>query len=328
MRLILFPADSIESKLSTTFCLRLTNGYQLITAFLSVSVICTPFMLKVIFFLLVLGAAMPSAARQTTANEHQCLDSSSTAKRLALDTFMTSPNNELNPSFYVDEIEKYHTLVDVREQRADKPSMQVHIKNGLKIPIHLLKTKTYLKNKSLVVIDDGFNHSNLEQQVRQLHALGFFDVKILSDGVAGLAGTGYLEGEPSSIFRLRLVSAEKLFDLSLDVNNMLFVNLENDNTAFEVIGLHYLHLPYSHDRLFLLQLYNKISHEIAENENLRVVLSHQQYSIYREIIASEKLEGVSDLWYVKGGSNALSLMQNKIAGIEAARTKVKVSCLH
>lgn len=275
-----------------------------------------------------LGIAVPAFAQQAPDNKHQCLDTSSTAKRLKLDTLINSRSNELTPLFYIKNIQKHHTLIDVREQRIDKPSMQVHIKKALKIPVHLVKTKNYLKEKSLVLVDDGFNDKDLERHVRQLYTLGFSDVKILSDGVAGLFGKGYLEGEPSSIFRLRLVSAEKLFDLSLDVDNTLFVNLEDDNTVFEVMGLFYLHVRYSQDRLFLLELQNKIAHAIKDNEDFRVVLSHQQFAIYREILASEKLADVSDLWYVEGGSDALSMMQNKMVSIEEARKKVKVSCLY
>ncbi|ODS24336.1 hypothetical protein AB835_04005 [Candidatus Endobugula sertula] len=285
-------------------------------------------MLPIASALFILSIAVPSFAQQLAVKKYQCIDTSSVADRLALDSLINPQGNALTPSLYIKKIQKYHVLVDVREQRVDRPPIQIYIKNSLKIPGRLLKTKTYLKNKSLVLIDDGFNHYNLEQEVKQLQTLGFSDIKIFSDGIAGLVGKGYLQGEPSSIFQLRLISAEKLLEFSLDVNNTLFINLEDGNAVFEELGLSYLHIPYSQDRTFLLQLHNNISHAVAENKNLRLVLSHRQFAIYREIIASKKLEGMNSLWYVQGGSNALSLMKNNIASIETARTKVKVSCLY
>ena len=108
-------------------------------------------------------------------------------KDLPAGLFITGPKH-LNPGLFisVESVlqqlkEKQHiVLVDVRDANDFE---KFRIPGSLNIPFFALKTKTFLKKKSLVMINEGFSYSRLEQGCLRLRNAGFASVSILDGGL-------------------------------------------------------------------------------------------------------------------------------------------------
>lgn len=71
-------------------------------------------------------------------------------------------------------------LVDVRNREEFE---KFRIPGSINIPLFAIKTKTFLKHKSLVLINDGYHYSPLEQECKRLGDSGFTAVWILNGGL-------------------------------------------------------------------------------------------------------------------------------------------------
>lgn len=74
-------------------------------------------------------------------------------------------------------------LIDIRdpESYSNDP-----VRQSLNIPVHLIKTKIFLKHKSVLLINEGYERVAVVHACKQLHDSGYSNVKILEEGVIGL----------------------------------------------------------------------------------------------------------------------------------------------
>lgn len=100
------------------------------------------------------------------------------------------------------------TFVDVRN-RSDFE--QFRIPGSINLPLFAIKTKTYLKGKSIILVNEGCSSSELEEECRRLRSSGFM-VSILEGGLNRwrLKG-GPLEGNALSQKELNRVSPQVFF---------------------------------------------------------------------------------------------------------------------
>ncbi len=61
-------------------------------------------------------------------------------------------------------------IVDVRNKREYE---KVRIHDSMNIPLHFVKTKNFLKAGSLILINNGYHYTQLEQECEDLRQLGF-----------------------------------------------------------------------------------------------------------------------------------------------------------
>ena len=89
------------------------------------------------------------------------------------------------------------TWIDVRSP--DKHGL-VRIPGALQIPLYAVKTKDFLRGRSVVLVDDGHGSSALEEECGKLRAMGFSDVRILYGGLnAWRQLGGILEGNAGRV---------------------------------------------------------------------------------------------------------------------------------
>ena len=114
-------------------------------------------------------------------------------------------------------------MVDVR---SEKEFGEFNIPDSINIPLYSVKVKSFLKNKKLVLINNGFNLGNLKEAGEELLNKGF-SVRILYGGLLAWRNAGgKLAGNPQSFKKLDLVGAEDLFsEINEDENNLLVINL-------------------------------------------------------------------------------------------------------
>ena len=85
------------------------------------------------------------------------------------------------------------TWVDVRSAEA---YTRMRIPGSLQIPVYAVKTKEFLKSRRVVLVDEGYGNSVLEEECRKLRDIGFSSVAIWYGGLnAWRQRGGQLEGE-------------------------------------------------------------------------------------------------------------------------------------
>lgn len=100
------------------------------------------------------------------------------------------------------------TMVDVRGTEAFEAC---HITGALEMPLHLVKTRPFLRTTDVVLVDEGWGSERLERECRRLTGSGFPSVRVLKGGmdlwrrqggpVSGWrAGEGGLAGISTSAF--------------------------------------------------------------------------------------------------------------------------------
>lgn len=106
-------------------------------------------------------------------------------------------------------------LVDVRKKAAFE---QVRIPGAIHVPVHFVKTKAYLKNKKIVLVNKGFSRQPLVSACKDLNEKGF-DARILSGGLNTWAGKGLpVTGSPFAKSSLAMVSPRMAFQEHADRN--------------------------------------------------------------------------------------------------------------
>lgn len=100
-------------------------------------------------------------------------------------------------------------FVDVRSP-ADYE--RARIADSINIPLHLVKTKPFLRNVNVVLVDHGRASAELAQHCRQLKEAGFRSVAVLDGGLYAWQQAGKpLAGDPMAQARLDRMSAGELF---------------------------------------------------------------------------------------------------------------------
>lgn len=111
------------------------------------------------------------------------------------------------------EVEKQRLKKDVRfvDVRAAADFEQVRIAESINIPLHLVKTKSFLKNAPIVLVNDGRSSAELEQACQALRHDGFQQVTVLEGGLnAWRENARPLAGDPLAQARLNRMSAAEL----------------------------------------------------------------------------------------------------------------------
>lgn len=95
-------------------------------------------------------------------------------------------------------------LVDVRQAESFR---SLRIPGSLNIPLFALKTTSFLKEKDVILVNEGFLSSDLEAVSRSLVVGGMRSVRVLDGGIASWAAHGgALSGDPASLREIRTVS--------------------------------------------------------------------------------------------------------------------------
>lgn len=76
-------------------------------------------------------------------------------------------------------------LVDVRDATA---YTRGHLRGSINLPLNRIKTRSFLRNKRLLLVSEGYDRVNMTHACRQLSEAGFANVKFLNNGLVGLLG--------------------------------------------------------------------------------------------------------------------------------------------
>lgn len=103
------------------------------------------------------------------------------------------------------------TLLDIRPHHAAR---NIGIAEALKIPLADLATRTFLKDRSLVLVGSGKNDLEIATACVELKKAGFAQVKVLSGGLRAWHGSGQLlVTEPLGLRELYLIESRDFHNL-------------------------------------------------------------------------------------------------------------------
>jgi rhodanese-related sulfurtransferase len=77
-------------------------------------------------------------------------------------------------------------LVDVRGEESFK---KIHIPDSINVPLHFIKTKDYLRNMHVILVNRGYGQNRLLHQAELLNKKGF-EIVVLSGGLAAWSQQG------------------------------------------------------------------------------------------------------------------------------------------
>jgi rhodanese-related sulfurtransferase len=106
--------------------------------------------------------------------------------------------------------QKNFSFVDVRSSAEFD---RYRIADSINIPLHLVKTKEFLKKLPVVLVNDGRSTTELEKTCGELKLAGFERVSVLEGGLfAWSADKRKLEGDPVEQSKINRMTAGELFE--------------------------------------------------------------------------------------------------------------------
>jgi rhodanese-related sulfurtransferase len=128
------------------------------------------------------------------------------------------------------------TLVDVRSQEDFE---RLRIPGSINLPLHAIKTKSYLKQAPIVLTDEGFSYNRLSEVCKTLNQEGF-NAKVLYGGLLAWDDFGgRLDGDMHLLREHRRVTFEEFFS-EKDYGNQLvvYVGKEASDDSDLPAGIH------------------------------------------------------------------------------------------
>jgi rhodanese-related sulfurtransferase len=118
-----------------------------------------------------------------------------------------------------------YIFVDIRHQ---SDYNKIRIPKSINVQYYALKTKQFLKDKTIILTNDGFGLKRLVSLAGQLESSGFHSVKILKNGLNGwYKSGGRLEGNVFEYKKLNRLSPDRFF-LDKDYQNIIVIELLKD----------------------------------------------------------------------------------------------------
>ena len=237
---------------------------------------------------------VPAIQPETEINDHQAY-----FIVYAKDLFLAvEPQNHSNSRHLSSKHEK-QIFVDVRSKKIFR---LCHIPGSLNIPLHELKHKPFLKQKNLVLINNGGNYAGLQRVCHKLVESGFRQAAVLVGGLTAWRDVGgELVGDPFAIEKIDELApaayfADRLYDDWLvvrivkngqQVDDTIFPGAVTLNDSEGLIGL----------------LGREIRTASPDLSTLFTLLVNDDGN-YRELKKKIHRAGITNIFYLQGGVNA------------------------
>lgn len=191
------------------------------------------------------------------------------------------------------------TLVDVRNKKAYASH---RIPGAVNIPLFAVKQKGFLRQRNVVLMNEGRTHVDLLRACKELMANGFDSVKVLDGGIhSWITMNGAVEGNKTALVHHRVISSPEFVSalperqwvvILLDgIKKANFVSLA-DNKVIEYAGT-------------MDQLVNILGNAFEKHGSKRhaVLLANQQGGNYQGITTLLKEHAVANVFLLDGGIN-------------------------
>jgi len=207
---------------------------------------------------------------------------------VSADTLITKYKKGVKPLF-----------IDVRSVR-DFDAL--HINGAMNIPLHFIKTKTYLKSSPLVLVDRGLAAHRLLPVCRELRKLGF-DGRILEGGMnAWSSHGGRMTGEPVRQMDYCRISPADFYKEKNYSNRIVCDVSAIRSEASKQLMPYASHFPLTGNAGSQSELIAKF--KSAHGRNAAIIVVNSNGERYRKVKRLLGHAGLKNVFYLDGGIDA------------------------
>lgn len=230
--------------------------------------------------------------------------------------------NEQKCTVHVKYIKKLKNtiIVDVRDKKYFKIKK---VANSINIPLKLIKTKSFLKNKKTLIMGNGWNEHLLIDECMKLKKNGFKSVSVLSGGVVS-----WYKGNNNILKRnLILLSSKEFLNNNIEKK---FVPFIVSNKSKKQINITLPHAKIYTTKVTKRQLLKGLN-RLGKGENPVVIFSENNH-IVDTVINNYLKKPLRKIYYFEGGFDAYERIYNLNKMITISNknkrisTKKPVSC--
>ncbi|MCJ7547639.1 MAG: hypothetical protein MUP30_12605, partial [Deltaproteobacteria bacterium] len=191
------------------------------------------------------------------------------------------------------------------------------------IPLFAVKTKTFLKAKPLILVNEGYAYEPLERACAHLRNNGF-KAWILDGGLAAWKQKGGpLQGDPFQQQGLNKVPAP-VFYTEKAYDNWLIVDMSKSERSQATAMLpQAVHIPLSKNTAGFAAALKKAVAQRKDNPLLLVMLINEKGEGYEAVEQPIQEAGMSKVFFLNGGLEAYDRFVKNLAVIRQAQDNSK-----
>lgn len=206
------------------------------------------------------------------------------------------------------------SLIDIRSQ---DEFTQAHIPGSLNIPIHFIRTKTFLKNNPVVIVSEGYQYAHLEPECKRLAEEGF-KVLILLGGLNSWKQASLpLEGESWISKTFDRISPEA-FHLEKDFDHWVILDASEKKAKKAVMPSS---VPFDPDSLFASSQLKGSVKSNREGKQGLVLITNDTGTEYQNIARLVSKAELKNVFYLEGGIKAYEQYLQGVALAKEPREK-------
>ena len=192
-------------------------------------------------------------------------------------------------------------LIDVRKKAEFE---KFRIPGSINIPPFAIKTKAFLKPKSLVIVNEGYNYGELEQECVHLRSSGF-KVWILNGGLNYWREKGVpLEGDVFARKALNRIPPRSFF-AEKDYENWIVIDVSvSKHPEAHPLIPQSISLPYENDEEKFIKTSKGTVAKLQHSRFLSVLICSEKGEHYEHIEKLVQKAGVTNVFFLEGGLEA------------------------
>lgn len=193
-------------------------------------------------------------------------------------------------------------LVDVRSTESFN---KIRIAGSINIPLYAIKTKTFLKTKTLVLVNEGYGYSKLMDECNRLKNSGFTSVSILNGGLnSWIRENGHLEGNHFDQENINRISPRSFFE-DKDYKDIIVVEITKDQKS-QVPSLipRSLSVPFSENISKLTEEVKSKVSSAGKDKPLYVLVVCDGEEVYEKLEKYIRSQITWTVFYLEGGKFA------------------------
>lgn len=189
-------------------------------------------------------------------------------------------------------------LIDVRNS---KEFEKFRIPGSINIPLFTIKTKTFLKSKPLVLINEGHSYKQLINECAILSEAGF-TASILNGGLYQWRQKGGpLEGDVFAQRELNKVSPQTFFTGKNHENWVLVDVSQSAKSEADRQNLNGIHIPYVNSPEEFISKLKSAIRDHTDKDFGSILIYDENGKIYEKIDRPIQDAGIKNVLYLKGG---------------------------
>jgi rhodanese-related sulfurtransferase len=193
-------------------------------------------------------------------------------------------------------------LVDVRDREAFD---RFRIPGSIHVPLYTLKTKPFLKEKTVVLVSVGYPDFALEQSCDAIRVLGFGRTSILNGGLRiWMLKKGPIRGDSFAAQEVSRIPPKKFFPEKDSPDWLAVIVAGSRASASQTLIPGATHLPFQGDtRKFASSLKTLISSKPGTLQR-SILICDEKGDSYQSIERGIQQEELGKVFYLKGGLEA------------------------